>query len=240
MPALDPVAAVYLLLVGIFFPVVCIRSSVRVARGKPFAPFRVIHGSTLIVLGSLALFAVIVARRVGMPLFPRPRFDLTLTLLAGAGVAALLIVGAIRWRFRLPESRARLVAMLPRAPGDYVWWAAVSVMAGVGEEVIYRGVLYGTLEYLTGSWLAAAILAAIVFGACHALQGWGAAVVTFVIALLQQWLVFRAGDLYLAMAAHFTYDMAAGFMYSSLARRAGLFTVPGLSGPPARASPPGL
>jgi len=238
VPPLDPIAALFLVVVGLFLPIACIRSAIRVSRGTPLPPFRATRLSTLIVLGSLTAFALWVARHVGMPLFPPPRFDLTLTIITAAVVVALLIGGVIHWRLRPAASRAGLVALLPRTPGDFVWWAAVCAMAGIGEEIIYRGVLYGILEHLTGSWLAATLLAAAVFGVSHAIQGWSAGAVTFTMALLVQWLVYCSGDLYLAMAAHFTYDMAAGFVYSWLARKAGLFTEPEPPAPPAAAAGP--
>lgn len=222
---LDPVAAAFLLAVGVFIPFVSLRAHARLSRGQAMPARRNLHRGTLISLSLLTAFALWAAHRVQMRLFPEPRPDLTLISVTGAAVVGLWIVGAVRWRRRTqsPETRRRLVALLPRSGTDFAMWVALCVAAGVGEEIIYRAVLFGVLEFLTGSWPVAAVLTALCFGLAHATQGWGSIAITFVISLLAQWLVLRAGDLYLAMGAHFTYDLGAGIMYAAMARRAGLF-----------------
>ena len=223
MPPLDPIATLFILLVGVLLPLVCFRSHRALVRGMALPPRGRTHRSTLISLGVLTALALWVAWRVGMTLFPVPRLDLGLAGVAAAGVAGLVVAGVVRWKMRSAQARAWLVAILPRTPRDFLMWLALCVAAGVGEEIVYRGVLFGTLEYWTGSWGVAAVLAAAAFGLAHLVQGWAAAGVTFAMALLAQWLVLRAGDLYLAMAAHFTYDVAVGFLYARMARQDGLF-----------------
>lgn len=228
MVPLDLIAAAFLFAVGVFIPIVCIRSHAALSRGGPVPARRSIHAGTLVSLSILAAFALWTAHRVGILLFPVPRIDATLAAITAAAVVTLWAIGFVRWKRRMgsPDSRRRLLAILPRTPGDYGVWVVLSLAAGVGEEIVYRGVLFSILQYLTSSWLTAALLTAVAFGLAHAIQGWGSVAITLIMSLLAQWLVLRAGDLYLAMAAHFTYDVGAGILYAAMARRAGLLVDP--------------
>ena len=50
-------------------------------------------------------------------------------------------------------------------------------MAGVVEEILYRGYAIETLKDLTGSYAVAAVVSTLIFGFAHApLWGWGPAV----------------------------------------------------------------
>ena len=98
-------------------------------------------------------------------------------------------------------------------------WLAVSLAAGVSEEITYRGVFFLLLHRVTGSVLAAALLAAAAFGLAHVVQGRESVLVIFGIALLAQTLVLVTGTLLVAMAVHVAYDVPAGPVYGRLARR---------------------
>src|SRR5205085_2821900 len=90
------------------------------------------------------------ARRLHMPLFVRPNLRVQDTALGLLMLAATL--GSVPWRFRVapPERRARLLKILPQKPSHLWLWAAVSLAAGIFEEVIYRGVMFGIINYWTG------------------------------------------------------------------------------------------
>jgi hypothetical protein len=106
----------------------------------------------------------------------------------------------------------------PKTGGERALWLAVSLAAGVCEEITYRGVLFLLLHRVTGSILAATVLGAAAFGLAHVLQGRQSALVIFGIALVMQALVLAAGTLLVAMAVHVAYDVAAGLSYGRLTR----------------------
>lgn len=152
--------------------------------------------------------------------------------------AALLVVAGVllmrpQWRARVAAQDPTVRLFMPSTGRERRLWVVVSVVAGISEEVTYRGVLYALLWMLTGSPVAAAIIAAIVFGASHSVQGWAAAGVITLIALVLHGLVAWSGSLYPAIAAHAAYDIIAGLTYGRLGRELGYDPVMGVaSGPP--------
>lgn len=85
---------------------------------------------------------------------------------------------------------------------ERAWWLFVSVLAGVGEEITWRGVQTALLVPLTGRYWIAAALSAASFGVAHALQGWRAAAIIVCFGLGFQAIVVTSGSLYIAMAVH--------------------------------------
>jgi len=246
MPSIDPLLAIFVLIVAVFMPYVAVKSGAKLKRGAALPPARLIHLQTLIMLLVLTAFGVFVARRVGIVLFPPVRVDAVRWGVGAAFVAGMLGFGAARWRWRADWERRRLVGLLPREAGGWVMWTALSLAAGVGEEIIFRGVLHAAFEYWFGTmlggsgaaggsgvhsaaWWIATVLSAAAFGLGHGVQGWSAAAVTFVMAMVLQGFALWSESLYLPMAQHFTYDLLAGAMYVRLARRDGL--IAGAEGP---------
>jgi len=133
------------------------RARQRIAR-MPKLPTRTRHFiSTIIVLGLLLVGALLVARVDGIPLFPRAW---PTPLQAGVGLAlALVLAAGMRpfWRRAVATGDRRLYLFSPTTPRERGLWIGVSLMAGVAEETIYRGVLYVLLLTVTRSpWAAAA------------------------------------------------------------------------------------
>jgi membrane protease YdiL (CAAX protease family) len=104
---------------------------------------------------------------------------------------------------------------------ERAWWLFVSVLAGVGEEITWRGVQTALLVPLTGRYWIAAALSAASFGVAHALQGWRAAAIIVCFGLGFQAIVVASGSLYIAMAVHVAYDVTAGLAYGKLGRELG-------------------
>ncbi|MEZ4424448.1 MAG: CPBP family intramembrane glutamic endopeptidase [Gemmatimonadota bacterium] len=91
-------------------------------------------------------------------------------LLAGTSVA--ITEGLDRWRARRGESEsAWVLALLPVTLREKWVFAGLSVMAGVGEEIAYRGFAFQLLALWTGSPLIAGVVTAMAFGWVHAYQG---------------------------------------------------------------------
>ena len=79
---------------------------------------------------------------------------------------------------------------------------------------------------LTGSGWVAAVIASIVFGVSHAVQGWKTAGIITIIAFLLHGLVAMSGTLYPAIVAHAVYDIVAGLTYGRLGRTLGYDMAP--------------
>ena len=161
------------------------------------------------------------ARWERLQLFPR-----VLPSWRAIGAGVLMFIGALaymrpRWR-RAVERRARVVYLYMPANGtERLWWIVVAVLAGVGEEITWRGVQVGLIQNLTHSFWLAAIICAISFGIGHMIQGMRSVIVVVAFALGFHTLVWLSGSLYVAMAVHIAYDVTAGISYGRLGRELG-------------------
>ena len=108
-------------------------------------------------------------------------------------------------------------------------WIAVAVLAGISEEITWRGVQAGLAFSLTRNVLIAILFCSISFSAGHMIQGWRSAAVILVLALGFHALVWLSGSLYVAMAVHIAYDVTAGISYGRLGRELGYQLDPGES-----------
>jgi membrane protease YdiL (CAAX protease family) len=131
-------------------------------------------------------------------------------LIASAGVVLLLY--EVRRRAGIPESPL-LKALIPRSRQEKWLFAGLSLAAGVGEEVAFRGYALGTLApFLGGPWGAAAFTS-VVFGLLHAYQGpIGMARTTLLGFLLAASFVI-SGSLWPAIAAHVALDLLGGLLW---------------------------
>jgi uncharacterized protein len=101
-------------------------------------------------------------------------------------------------------------------------WVALSLSAGVGEELVWRGVLPSLLTLVSGSLAVGIALSVASFALAHAIQGLRSVLAIAAIAVAFHALVFISGSLYVAMAVHFVYDVIAGFTYARFARELGM------------------
>lgn len=81
---------------------------------------------------------------------------------------------------------------------------AVALMAGIGEELLFRGVIQAGLEGLIGP-LTALIVASLLFGLAHAVSP-AYFVITCVMGLYLGWLYQATGNLLVPIMVHFLYD----------------------------------
>jgi membrane protease YdiL (CAAX protease family) len=170
-------------------------------------------------IGALALLT---AWREGIELFPR-EFPSTRSMLAGAATLVVLVLGMSRyWEHVARHRQRRMQLFVETTPRERALWVAVSTSAGFWEEIVYRGVTYTLLARLSGSSVLAVAVTAIAFSIAHYNRGKLGATLILFIGLALQALVDLAGSLYVAMAVHFCYDVAAGFGYMRLAKKYGI------------------
>jgi hypothetical protein len=219
---LGPAGWYHLLVFGLLVPAMAVRSWFRLRNLALPLPNRLRHfratGATLVALTGLSLW---VAYQQDITLFP---WRLPPLGAVSAGVAMYIAAVAFmrpRWRLAV-ERRVRVVYLfMPDNAAERAWWAAVSILAGVGEEITWRGVQTTLLGALVGHYAIAAVLCAVSFGLGHFHQGLRSAAIIAVFALWFQAIVWLEGGLYVAMAVHLAYDITAGLTYGRLGRRLG-------------------
>jgi membrane protease YdiL (CAAX protease family) len=168
------------------------------------------------VEGGLALIALLLAWVFHVPL--RDQFDLAWSPLVPAvvrGLLATLPMLIVFWVLvnsnwpRLRELRAQVEWLVREMfpAGSAAQFAMVAALAGVGEELLFRGVLQTKL----GEWTTPAVglvLASLLFGLAHALSKLYFAFAVAVGAFLG-WLALAYNDLVAPMVAHGLYDFLA-------------------------------
>jgi len=120
---------------------------------------------------------------------------------------AAAAIAAHRWPFGPLRRLTRLVDQLvvPLFDGcTLVELVAVSVAAGLGEELLFRGLLQGLLSERVGV-PAAILIASLVFGLAHPMSGAYVALATL-IGLYLGALWYWSGNLLLPIVAHAVYD----------------------------------
>ncbi len=205
---------------GVFLPYVAVRSRRRLEE-HGYPPRKAFFVSVILQQAIFATISLIVAYLEWIPLFPLRLPTPQGVLLAGLFLAGSIVAMRPLWRDAVARREPRVQLSMPSDAAERRLWVGVSVAAGIGEEISYRGVMYTLLLRLAGDPLTAALGAAAVFGASHIVQGWKAVGITAVFALAAQALALYSGSLYLAMAWHVGYDVVAGFTYGRLGRDLG-------------------
>lgn len=147
-----------------------------------------------------------------MPPFGHFRLD---ARAAGYGVAATLpLLGLLRWCLRTEWGPVRgLVELVEEHLTPYLAGASVggivlvSLMAGIGEEVLFRGVIQAGLADRLPAWLAVGI-AAVLFGVAHWLTV-SYAVFATLIGVYLGILFFVTDNLLAPAVTHALYDLVA-------------------------------
>jgi membrane protease YdiL (CAAX protease family) len=85
--------------------------------------------------------------------------------------------------------------------------ALIAILAGVGEEVLFRGLIQTSLATSLGLWTALAITS-VLFGLLHLVTRTYAVIATIFGAYLG-WLYVATGDLFVAVVTHSVYDFVA-------------------------------
>jgi len=220
---LGPAGWLHIFYFGIVIPAMVALGRRRIVVGSTPLPPRLAHfKSTAIQLTMFGAVSLAVARVQRVELFPTEGVHLLRGLLAGvAAYAAAVALMRPRWRRAVEQRLPAIHFFTPENRAERAWWVAVSALAGVSEEITWRGVQTALLVALTGSLPVAALLSALSFGAAHMIQGWKSAALIVLFGLGFQVVVWASGSLYVAMGVHFAYDLTAGFAYGRLARELG-------------------
>jgi membrane protease YdiL (CAAX protease family) len=127
-----------------------------------------------------------------------------------AGLLIILCFREIAIRADVDESPV-LRELLPDTPRERQTFFGLSIAAGVGEELAYRGYAIPVLTTLLGTGGAVA-LTSVVFGAVHAYQGVLGVVRTGLMGAVLAWGFLSSGSILPAMFAHTLIDVLAGLV----------------------------
>ena len=127
----------------------------------------------------------------------------------GAAVTYLLLLFLTQMSWLFPDDLTRQMQGLYNFASSFRWpvLLALSVLAGVGEELLFRGAIQGWLIQYTGPWTAV-LAASVLFGLVHYVSFTYFLVATGLGLLLGS--VYQlSGSLELVMVWHGVYDMLA-------------------------------
>jgi hypothetical protein len=136
---------------------------------------------------------------------------------AGFWFASLLALGAAGFLLRLvhlhPEDIRGIVSqMAPASPGELALWIALSVSAGICEELIFRGYLQQQFTALTRRiWLGIAI-SAVFFGLAHGYEGASGMLLIVLYGAFFGILAHLRSSLRAGIFAHAWHDSLSGFI----------------------------
>lgn len=165
------------------------------------------------------LLAVLLGHWLGSPAFGRFRWTLPGVM---AGIAATVpLLFLLRWclRTRWPPM-VRLVALVEERLGPLVAGASVpelalaALLAGVGEEALFRGVAQSALADRIPTW-GAVLAASALFGAAHWITPAYAALATVIGGYLGV-LYLSFDNLLVPILTHALYDLVALFILAHL------------------------
>jgi len=111
------------------------------------------------------------------------------------------------------RNEAAILAIAPHTVSEFVAWFAVSLTAGICEELVFRGYLLQQLTAWTRRPIAAIVLAALVFGSVHLYEGLAAVLPLAALALVYGFVVRHfKGDLRAVIVAHTLQDFIVALL----------------------------
>jgi membrane protease YdiL (CAAX protease family) len=122
------------------------------------------------------------------------------------GLSALLI---LRRMGRAPAGIRYRSPAAVRQAGEWPGAVALSLAAGIGEELFFRLTLPLLVAIVTGSGLAGCAVGLVAFGASHRHQGWAGVLATGIVGVFLAGLYLLTGQLWLAMLVHVVIDLNA-------------------------------
>jgi uncharacterized protein len=128
-------------------------------------------------------------------------------------IAAALVWSSLKLRPRAAKIKQKLGEgdrlLIPDTTRERPWFGAVSVGAGISEELAFRGFLlyYFSLYLPHMNAIEKVVLSAVIFGFGHLYQGWRGIIGTAIVGGIFATLYVITGSLLLPMAVHATTDL---------------------------------
>ncbi len=123
-------------------------------------------------------------------------------------------------------------ALIPATARERLWFAAVSLGAGVTEELLFRGFLLWYLGFFFPqlSLVRLIVISSLLFGFCHIYQGWWGMLATGVVGAVLAWMYVSTGSLVLPVTIHALIDLRILAIFTP-ARLHSLIALPGAEQP---------
>lgn len=215
------VGLLFMAFFGVLLPIVAFRQRDRLTSIRPRPTRRQVYPSVLVQLTFFLILGLLTAWREGIAFWrwPLQVARPSLVTLAILGVMILATRPIMRTAVARREPRAYFV--MPDGAAEMSLWIAVSVMAGIAEEFVYRWVFADLATRLTGSLPVAWTLAILAFAIAHANLGARAMLMVAAFSLVAHLLVYTTGTLLFAIVVHAAYDVIAGFQYARFGQQLG-------------------
>jgi membrane protease YdiL (CAAX protease family) len=176
-----------------------------------------VYASSALTLGMLTFLALVAgATGPGMAAMGLGPADPVEVLgVAGVLFVACLLLTALT--LRLDDwiggvDVALMRRLIPRTSREKVLFGGVSVVAGVGEEIVYRGYLVTVLAGVMGDPWVALLVSSLAFGLLHGYQGGGGIVRTALLGGVLGAGFVVTGSLWSAIVAHTAVDLVGGLV----------------------------
>lgn len=178
----------------------------KICSGKPLSPVRkrMAGGVSVLLIITLSALQAAASNHVSF------RARITPGAVAfGTFLLSVLVYAVWKTLKRKPERALQSRRLFGTStPAELAWAMALALTAGVGEEIIFRGVLYQLLERQFGSVLIAAVVCVVVFAVGHLTQGLKGIVFSAYLAICLHYIVIVFGSIIVAMIVHTLYDAA--------------------------------
>ena len=206
------------LITGVLAPIGSYLSYRRINSGKPLPPKIRRFRTTILLQLVLLIVAINAADENGLDTWIPPG-DPTLWFYGMLIAVFPALALPHRWN-KLPEARKkRLLIFMPENRGHLAYWIPISLLAGLGEEIAYRGDLFSILREQTHSLWWALLVAVLLFAVGHMAQGFRAVFGIAYLALVYHVFVLLSGSLLIAMCMHASHNLLIGMAFIRLARR---------------------
>lgn len=111
----------------------------------------------------------------------------------------------------LEEKMQDVYHYLPKTQGELGWFIVLSVSAGICEEIIFRGFLWGALGQIVNIWVAV-VVANLIFALTHIGSGRQNLMNSFVLGLVFSGIYYISGSLWPAIILHAAIDIYSGIL----------------------------
>lgn len=111
-----------------------------------------------------------------------------------------------------PGTAKTVDSLLPQTLPEILVWIAISITAGICEELAFRGFLQHQFHALSGSIVVAVLAQGLVFGLFHAYQGWQNVLVITVLGVLFGMLAAWRRNLRANIVVHAWADIWGGWL----------------------------
>ena len=180
----------------------------------PRVPVYLTSGAFILILGWMGL--IIGTGEVGRDFMGLGPVEVSSLLFWALGVTVaihlLLLVFFVGRRFLGVRESGLLDQLLPQTVWEKFLFGLLSLSAGVGEELAFRGFAIPALTLVTGSEWGGAILSSCAFGLLHGYQGWLGVLRTGIMGFFLAASFVISGSLWPAVIAHATLDLVSGLI----------------------------